>query len=159
MGAKLTVKPATAKLSQQTPFDTYQAACANNLYDAKCGKSRAAYTVAGTVTAVGTGSNPAIAVTFASSLVASYFDLGICTITGGANAGISRTVQVQTGTGTAVTLQFARPFPLTLAVGDTLAASAGCNKTLTTCGTKFNNLIRYRGTPFIPVVETAAGGG
>lgn len=156
MGAKLVVKSGLGKLSQQMPTDTYQAACANNLYDSNCGANRASFTVAGTVSAVSAGSNPSITVTFASSVAASYFDLGSLAFTSGANSGVGRTVQTQTGSGTSVSIQFARPFPFAISVGDTLSASAGCDKTMTTCSDKFSRITFYRGTPFIPVVETAA---
>lgn len=156
MGAKLVVKSGLGKLSQQMPTDTFQAACANNLFDSNCGATRASFTVAGTVTAVSAGSNPSLTITFASSIAATYFDLGSLAFTSGANSGVARTVQTQTGSGTSVSIQFARPFPFAVSVGDTLSASAGCDKTLTTCSAKFNRLTFYRGTPFIPVVETAA---
>jgi uncharacterized phage protein (TIGR02218 family) len=154
MGAKLSVKSALAQLQQKLPRNTYQAACMNSLFDSNCGINRAANTRTGTVTAVAAGNNPTLTVSFSSSIASGWLDLGISTITRGANTGISRTIQAQTGTGTSVTLQFSRPFPFALSIGDTLSATAGCNKLVTTCGDKFNNLIRFRGQPFIPAPET-----
>ena len=155
MGVVLDVKAGTHLLSQQIPAQVYQAACPLNLYSTECGVNRASKTVTGTVSAVGAGSNPSLTVSFSSSIAASNFELGALAMTSGLCAGISRTVQKQTGSGTSVTLSFARPFPFTIAPGDTVSASAGCDKTVTTCANKFSNTLRFGGTPFIPVVETA----
>jgi uncharacterized phage protein (TIGR02218 family) len=154
MGAKLTVKSQLAQLQQQLPRNVYQAPCMNNLFDSNCGVNRAANTVSGSITSIGTGSNPTLTVSLQGTASAGYFDLGIVKMTSGVNEGIGRTVQAQGGSGNSITLQFARPLPFALAVGDTFTATAGCNKPVTTCGNKFNNLIRFRGQPFIPVPET-----
>jgi hypothetical protein len=41
------------------------------------------------------------------------------------------------------------PFPTSL-VGQTLSVLAGCDHTLPTCKTKFNNVINYGGFMFVP---------
>lgn len=148
MGAKLVVKSQLTQLSQQLPRSLYQAGCLNNLYDTNCGVNRAALTVAGTVGAVVSPTS------FYSANVAAqatgYFDLGIVKFTSGANAGIGRTAQ----THVVGNLAFSRPFPFPIAPGDTFTVTPGCNKTFTTCGTKFSNTLKFRGHPFVPVPET-----
>jgi hypothetical protein len=41
-----------------------------------------------------------------------------------------------------------------VASGATFTVRAGCDKTQGTCTTKFSNLARFRGMPYIPVAET-----
>lgn len=155
MGVELTIKSQLSQLDQQLPRDLYQSACLNNLYDVSCAAVRASFTVTGTVAAVGVGSNPALSVTMSGSISARFLELGACRFTSGANAGIGRTVQAQAAGGTSVVLNFSRPFPFTIAPGDTISASAGCDKTQSTCSGKFANLGRFRGLPYVPVPETA----
>lgn len=148
MGANIVLKSQLTQLSQQVPRGLYQAGCLNNLYDSNCAVNKAALTVSTTVLAVVNQTS------FTSSGVSApgsgYYDLGIVTFTSGANAGIRRTVLLHTTT----TLKFSRPFPFAVAPGDTFTIVPGCNKTSTTCNSKFSNLSRFRGFPFVPVPET-----
>ena len=154
MGAEITLKSQLTQLSQQLPRNVYQAGCLNDLFDGNCAADRSAYTLAGTVAAVGAGGNPAITVTLAAPASERWLELGIVRMASGASAGHSRTVQAQTGSGTSVLLQFARPWPFALQPGDTLTATAGCDKTMATCSARFANLARFRGLPFVPLPET-----
>lgn len=161
MGVELVVKSQLAQLTQMLPRNLYQAPCLNDLYDSNCGVNKAAYQVTGTITAVASGANPILTTSLAST-PGRQLDLGVFKFTSGANAGISRTVQLQMGgtgllailNGTSPALQFARPFPFPVQVGDAFTAWAGCDKLYTTCGNKFNNLPRFRATPFVPAPET-----
>jgi uncharacterized phage protein (TIGR02218 family) len=76
------------------------------------------------------------------------------TITGltGYNAGYSRTIYGFTSGGF-VSIKLAFLFPIV--VGDTFQILPGCDKTATTCLTKFNNLVHFGGFPYIPTAETA----
>ena len=47
--------------------------------------------------------------------------------------------------------------PAPAATGDTFTAFAGCDLAMATCRDKFSNLIRFKGTPFVPVPTTALG--
>lgn len=154
MGCELVVKSPLTQLNQQTPRNLYQAGCLNDLYDSNCALSRAAHTVTGTVSAVAAGNNPALSVTLATSVLARWSELGSLRFTTGANAGLGRTVQSQTGTGAALVLRFSRPYPFAVAVGDAFTLTAGCDKASGTCQSKFANLLRFRGQPYIPVPET-----
>jgi uncharacterized phage protein (TIGR02218 family) len=155
MGADLVLKSPLAQLSQQLPRNLYQVGCLNDLYDSNCGASRSAFTVLGTVTAVGTGSNPTVTCTMASSVPARRMELGPLKFTSGNNTGLGRTVQQQPNTGTTQVFSFSRPFPFAIAVGNTISAAAGCDKLQATCSGTFGNLPRFRGQPYVPVPETA----
>jgi uncharacterized phage protein (TIGR02218 family) len=154
MGCELLLKDPLTQLSQHLPRNLYQAGCLNDLYDSNCAVNRASFTVAGTVSAVGTGSNPTVTVSMASSVPARRCELGAVKFASGQNAGLSRTVQGQPASGTSITFAFSRPFPFAIAVGDTITAAAGCDKAQATCSGTFGNLARFRGQPYIPVPET-----
>lgn len=150
-GLTLKVSSYTKLLNVTVPRDVYQSTCLNSLYDPRCGKSRAAYTV----TAAASSATDAARTTFtASSLsqAAGWFSLGVIECLTGANAGLWRTVKLHAAGGVITVLQ---PWPFAVAAGDTFALEAGCDKLLDTCDSaKFNNRLRFRGQPFIPQPET-----
>lgn len=145
---QLTVKSDAELLDVMVPREVYQPGCLNTLYDSACGKDRVALTVVGAATS-GTDSTRT---TFNHNLgqSAGYFDLGVVKFTSGLNNGISRTIKRHAG-GQFTVLA---PFPFAVASGDTLQAYPGCDKTQVTCTSKFNNVIRFRGHPYVPVPET-----
>lgn len=151
---EVVVKSQLTQLSQQLPRNLHQAGCLNDLYDSGCGVSRAAFTYTGTVTGVAPGSNPSIAVTLSGPVPGGFFQLGPLKFTSGNNAGLGRTVQVQSGPGQAIAFAVARPFPFAIAIGDTITVTAGCDKQQGTCSGKFGNLARFRGEPYVPAPET-----
>jgi uncharacterized phage protein (TIGR02218 family) len=147
--AVLNVASFTKWLDVKVPRDIYQTQCLNTLFDAQCGKSRLAYTVADAATSA-TNTNRT---TFSHDLpqAAGWFSLGVITMTSGPNAGQSRTVKLHTSTQITVL----QPWPFAVAAGHTFSIVPGCDKLLATCsGAKFNNRARFRGQPFIPVPET-----
>lgn len=147
--ARLVVRSDTELLDVKVPKNLYQPGCMNTLYDAACGKSRAALTVANAVAAAPAPTKSVFGSTLGQA--ASYFDLGVVTFTSGANSGISRTVK-SFAAGGQVTL--IAPFPFAPSAGDTFTIYPGCDKTQATCNSRFANLPRFRGQPFIPVPET-----
>lgn len=135
--------------TNNTPGDVYQTSCLNVLGDAKCTINLAAFAVNGAViSSPAPGSN-----TFGTNLtpVADDFDLGKLVFTSGANNGIKSTIKTQTAGGV-FTLVVALPEPP--APGDTFTAYPGCNLTTARCVAKFNNLIHFRGQPFVPDPST-----
>lgn len=149
--AQLTIKSDLELLDVMVPRELYQAGCLNTVYDSACGKARSSYTATGTTSSASDSRR----ITFAHALpqAAGYFDLGVVTFTGGANAGISRTVKSHT-TGTPGSITVLQPWPFAVASGDAYRIYPGCDKTQSTCTTKFGNLLRFRGMPYIPVPET-----
>lgn len=146
-GVKLKVRSDVEKLNVKMPRYVYQPGCQHTLYDTKCALSKSSFQGLGTVTSGST------ATTINSGLAqaAGYFDLGEVIFTSGANNGLRRSVKSYTP-GVHV---LSNPLPVAPAVGDTFTAYAGCDKRRTTCQTKFNNLNRFRGFPYVPVPETA----
>ena len=83
--ADLVFKSPLEMLDAMVPREVYQAGCANTVFDAQCGASKAAFTFTGTVV----GGTSATRLTFTASLgkATGYFDLGVVTMTSGAAAG------------------------------------------------------------------------
>lgn len=135
-------------LNVRVPRNVYTPNCSLNVYSSPCGVNKASFTVTGTVEDV-----LASRVKFDSGLTqaAEYFDLGVLTFTSGANAGLSRTVKNYAAGGI---FEFALPWTFNLAVGDTFSVYPGCDKTKATCTSRFSNVIRFRGFPYIPAPET-----
>lgn len=74
-----------------------------------------------------------------------YFEYGKLTFTSGLNAG--RSMEVKQYAQGVVTLHLPMPYQVT--AGDTFNVSAGCDKRLTTCRDKFNNVVNFRGEPWL----------
>lgn len=133
-------------LSVQLPRNTYSPTCGRTLYAPGCDVSRAANTVTGTV---GAGSNTRQIICTLGATSA-WWDQGGMQFTLGALTGTRRTVKSYA----AGVLTLFSPLAAAPAVGDTFAVYPGCDKTLATCQTKFNNGAKFRGCPFIPSAET-----
>jgi hypothetical protein len=97
-----------------------------------------AYTSGGTVTPLGSGSG--------------YFDNGVFTWTSGANNGFS--MEVQSYVPGQITLELpVGPPSVGVAVpqvGDTYSLHAGCDYSMATCRDRFNNIVNFRGEPYLP---------
>lgn len=147
-GAKLEVVSHVELLNAPVPRDVVQPGCLNTLYDSLCGVNRAAATVLGAATA-GTS---VLRTTIGHALpqAAGFFDLGVITMTSGANAGQARTVKRHTSG----EIQVLQPWAGVVAAGDTFTIVPGCAKSMGVCDSKFNNLGRFRGFPFVPEPET-----
>ncbi len=144
---KFTVKSYLELLNIQMPRNLYQPPCNHTLYDTGCGLSKAAYTVSGTTNAGATN----VAIPNGLAQAAGYFALGSLTYTGGANSGISRTVKDYTPG--YITLAY--PLPHAPAAGDTFTVYPGCDLMQATCANKFNNVVHFRGFPFVPLPQSA----
>lgn len=51
-------------------------------------------------------------------------------------------------------IDFQANFPYKIKAGDQYIISPGCDKTISTCKSKYNNVINFRGTPQVPAPET-----
>lgn len=147
--AELTVSSWLVLLNAQAPRNHFQVGCMRTLYDEGCGVDPDDFSGSGTVSTGGAGS-------FGSDLtgVEGKYSQGRIVFTSGANSGVSRTVKINAADG-AFTL--VRPLPAPTATSDTFTAYAGCDLAMATCKDKFDNLPRFKGTPFVPVPTTALG--
>lgn len=147
MTLELTVNSPIDLLSIQMPRNLYQAGCQHTVYDAGCTLNRATYAVAGSISG-----SPTLT-SFACYLPqpTGYYDLGSIQFTSGANSGLKRTIKHWDG----ATLTLLNPLPATPSAGDGFTLAPGCDKTQVTCGSKFSNVVNFKGMPYVPVPETA----
>lgn len=145
---KVTVRSILELFNLPLPPNVYQPQCLNTLYDSNCGLARVDHQFASTV-ATGSG---ALRLTFGHTLpqAAGHFSLGATVFVTGANAGVRRTVREHT-TGQITVMQ---PWPAPVAAGDVFQVYRGCDLTQATCQGRYNNLVRFRGHPYIPPPET-----
>lgn len=150
--ATITINSHIEMLSRPMPRNVYSSSCRHTLFDTGCSLSRASFSAAGTVGTV--TNNGSFQTNLAQAL--DYFSLGYLTWLTGANVGFSKTIRSYAGGGvSAGAIVLIAPMPFTVVSGDTFTAYAGCDKSMTTCDTKFGNKLNYGGTPYIPVPETA----
>lgn len=138
---------------QQTMGALFSPSCRARFADGRCKVNAASYTVTTSVTAALSRQEfTASALTQASG----YFAQGKVVFSSGANAGLS--MEVKGFAGGVVTL--ALPMPYGIAVDDAFSITAGCDKTLSTCISRFSNAINFRGEPHVPgldrVLETSS---
>jgi uncharacterized phage protein (TIGR02218 family) len=146
--ASLTINSDSELLNVMVPRNVYQPGCGNTLFDAACAVSKAG----SAATATATSATDATKTTFGTGLAQadSYFSLGFAVGVTGANAGVGRTIKAFAN-GVIQTIQ---PWPQAVAVGNTFTVYPGCDKTQATCQSKFANLARFRGHPYIPAPES-----
>ncbi|HEX4499862.1 MAG TPA: DUF2163 domain-containing protein [Scandinavium sp.] len=81
-----------------------------------------------------------------------YFDFGLIKWTSGANNGLTMDVKSWDGTNL---LKLVLPMPHPIALGDTFTITPGCDKRVQTCVAKYNNVVNFRGEPFVPGQDAA----
>lgn len=147
---KLTVKSPLELLNLNMPRNVYQAGCIHNLYDAGCTINPAAYTVSGVV---GAAPTPNAINSSITGTQPGIYTLGYLTFTSGVLNGQTRSILAWNN----VTGGFAFNFPFwnAPAQGDSFTVTAGCDHQQSTCQNKFNNLVHFRGFPYVPLPETA----
>ncbi|HEY5046929.1 MAG TPA: DUF2163 domain-containing protein [Rhizomicrobium sp.] len=156
-GVTLTAKGDNVLMNQQAPRNLYQITCLHSFCDAGCTLAPAAYTITGNV---GSSSAPSSSfVPWASAPAnAALFTLGKLTMTSGAAVGQIRTVRLANASGLFLT------YPLydLPAAGDSFSLLMGCDRQQTSCQTRttntgaaVNNILHFRGYPYVPVAELA----
>lgn len=144
---KVDVKSDIELLNVSSPRNIYQSGCMRTLYDGGCKVNREKFTVNGRVTANSTtGTELACNLTQADG----WFNQGVIKFTSGRNAGLSRTVKEHKGG----RLSFALRLPFPPQSGDVFKIYPGCDKRQETCGKKFDNIVHFRGFPYIPAADT-----
>jgi len=143
---KLAVKTFIELLDTQYPIDVYSTSCLNTLYDTNCGVSKSANGLNLTVQSGSTQTSLACGVSGSG-----VYDLGILVFTSGVNTGVQRAVKAHTSG----LLSLSFPLLDAPSVGDAFTVYKGCDKTQATCTSKFGNLPKFRGQPYVPQPETA----
>ena len=132
----------------------YQPSCDADLGDTRCGVNLATFTD-GTISTTVTGvTSTRVFAASALGQPADWFSGGLVTWTAGENDGLA--MECKSFAGGSVELAQAMPFAIT--VGDAFTITAGCDKLHTTCFTKFNNIVRFRGFPHVPGTDRGISG-
>jgi len=135
------------KQKLQSPVgEVYSPECRADLGDVRCGVALRDFTVVGAVTSV------AASASFSSDLTDpdDWFHYGRLRWLTGANAGLD--FEVKAHLAGDLTLNTAPPAPIQ--TGDRFETHAGCDKRLATCRDKFDNVLNFRGEPFIPGIDS-----
>lgn len=121
-----------------------QKTCRQTLGDTKCKVSLTSYSFTGAITGVNADG------TFTTNLTQAnnFFDYGLITFTSGDNDGKGYEIKEYLNTGGKVDTFL--PTFLPVAIGDTFSIVAGCDGNLSTCKTRFNNVINFRAEPHVP---------
>jgi len=144
--AKLTVNSDLVLLDIDMPRNIYQPTCLHTLYDSGCTLIKNGF---GTNGAVGSGSTASL---INWSGANANFQQGSITFTSGVNIGVTANVNAVVA-GTSLTLGY--PLQSVPSPGDTFTVYHGCDHTPGTCQSKFNNLINFRGFPYVPPPQMA----
>lgn len=139
------VKSMVELLNIKMPRNLYQLSCLHTVYDTGCTLLKSSFATSGTVL---TATNSTL--TFTDVTASGYFDQGIIEFTSGSNIGLKRTVKTHTTGSVALALYL----PNIPTAGDTFIIYSGCDRTQSTCNTKFLNLAHFRGYPYIPAPES-----
>lgn len=140
---------------QNTIVQTYSSSCRADLGDAKCGFNLASVTITGTVSTVTSARLSFTSADAVSGSPGGYYTGGLVTFLTGNNATYRREVRSDGGAGAIILFE---PLPANIQVGDTFTIYPGCDKSLATCKAKFNNVINFRGEPFIPAPTNLTSG-
>lgn len=148
---KLAIKSELERLNVKVPLNLFARQCSHAVYDRGCALARSEFTDTGTVAAgAGAGS-------FGTDLTQAddWYTLGVIAFTSGQNVGARRAIRAYAQTGGAVSLSV--PLVYVPAEGDAFAVYPGCDKRKATCEEKFDNLVHFRGFPYVPRPERARG--
>ena len=83
-----------------------------------------------------------------SRAVVDWFKYGLAQWTSGDNDGVAMEISFSDPADGSINLFLEMPFAIS--VGDTLELQVGCDKLLSTCINKFDNVINFRGEPYVP---------
>lgn len=138
-----------AEKLQQTVGEIYTPSCRADLGDAKCGIDLDAggWRKPGTVTSVIDDRVFSCSITEPRA-VDDWFRYGVVEWQTGDNSGRFMDVRGWVQSTNTVTLFLGMPQPIQ--VGDTFAIYPGCDKTLAQCRDRFDNIVNFRGEPYVP---------
>ena len=144
--ATIEVRSYLELLDMQLPRSLYQAGCSHSLYDSGCSLNRAAF---GIGAYIASGVLNSTTYTILGTYPNGKFNQGNLVFQSGSLAGAS--VNIKLSVGNVLTLSY--PNLSLPAIGDYLLIYPGCDKQMTTCSGTFNNLVHFKGQPFVPPPE------
>ncbi len=145
--AKFTANALTNRLKQLIPKPIMGPSCQWVLFSPGCGLNQSSFAVNGTAQS-GTTSNKLVS---GLGNPDAYFSQGKLQFTSGVGAGRWFAIRIHASGN----IYPVKNFGFTPLPGDTFTAYPGCDKTVSTCKNKFNNLINIYAFPNVPVPESA----
>lgn len=142
----MTIKSDLELLNIQMPRSLYQPSCVHTLFNADCALNKPDYVESSVV-----GSSAINSINCVLSNPAGYYDLGVVVFTSGVLNNQSKTIKSWDGS----KLTFLNLIGQLPAINDTFIVYPGCNKTIDTCKNKYDNLVHFKGFPYIPSPEVA----
>lgn len=156
--AKVECVPLVARLRRPIPRRSFSAICAHVLYDRGCKVNDVSFRHDVEVTAIN-GATLRVVGAGIGSLGADFFVGGFLRDDTATDHRMVLTQDVIGGAELDVTVLL--PFP-NISVGAQMQLFAGCDHTISTCASKFNNAANFGGFPWVPTdnpFETGIGGG
>ncbi|WP_018935647.1 MULTISPECIES: DUF2163 domain-containing protein [unclassified Thioalkalivibrio] len=132
----------------QNIIESYTPNCRADLGDNRCKVDLSEWTHTGVILGPGTDLTLEASISDTDGVDASIFEHGVLTWTSGQNEG--KVIEVTAVDLEKDTITLAFPPSYTPAAGDEFEIYAGCDKRLETCRDRFDNVLNFRGEPFIP---------
>jgi uncharacterized phage protein (TIGR02218 family) len=139
-----------ADLLSQESGRLYTAKCGADLGDLRCKVDLANPALHGTGAVTAVEGTSILVASGLDGFADTLFSLGRLTWTGGANAGLSIEIKQHRLVGGHARLTLWQAMPQGIAIGDSFAVTAGCDKRFATCRARFANTDNFRGFPQIP---------
>jgi uncharacterized phage protein (TIGR02218 family) len=128
----------------------FQYACDADLGDQRCSVNLDNPAFRATGALVGIESPRRFTVSGITSFANGWFTHGLVTFTSGEADGQSVEVKQHAKVGSVVTVELWSRARMPLVIGQTFTVTAGCDKRVATCQTKFANVANFRGFPHMP---------
>lgn len=141
------------QLLGQNFIELFTLDCQADLGDSRCKFDLAGSTDTGAVATIVTARRSFTTTGLTGGRAPGYYNGGVLTWTsGGSNNNVGYTSsEIKSWDGT--TFELYLPTNGTIAVTDAFTVTVGCDKTMTTCKAKFNNLLNHRGFPYLPGLD------
>ena len=128
----------------------YQFACDADVGDARCAVVLAAGVFRGDGTIASSISTRSFKASGLESFASGWFARGLATFTSGINQRRAIEVKRHDLSAGLATIELWQELPAMPAAGDRFQITAGCDKHLATCRSKFSNVANFRGFPHMP---------
>lgn len=135
---------------QQPKGRLYQYTCDADLGDARCGVDLGHPDYKASVAVVSVTSGRKFTVSGAGGYGNGFFSRGLARFTSGASAGLKMEIKAHVKRGSIVSIELWGEVQGAPQPGDTLILTAGCDKRIETCRTRFANAVNFRGFPDMP---------
>lgn len=135
---------------QQPKGRLFQYTCDADLGDARCGVDLDLPIYRGTGTITEIIDDRKLRVSGLATFADGWFTRGLVAFTSGANAGRAMEIKLHRANTSDAEIELWQPMAAALIAGDTFTITAGCDKRLETCATRFANAVNFRGFPHMP---------